>query len=249
MAVARLNSHKTERRSHSTSLLPTPKKTLVMAKEGGKRPKGEKQRVIGLHQHSGLSTSFCSGHSAQKYRYPKPRSRRHCIFPLSIHLPANDMPNDLQLGRANKNSVYKHPALIDIINKVEPEEKDRDRLHGLVTCAEEFKQTQTQNRSCKCIDIQLLGWFWIFFYTFPISSYATFHSLLRVFIMALPMFISSLHLLFPPPSCTLYKPSLAPSDEIKGYRRIPNRALCCVSCHLLDWSNLSYVCHSCNLGW
>lgn len=80
--------------------------------------------------------------------------------------PSNDMPNDLNVGRGTGNrTVFRHSALIDIINKVESEEKDRDRLHGLVTCAEEFKQSQ--NKSCKCIGIESLGWSWIHF-TLPL---------------------------------------------------------------------------------
>ena len=197
MAIAKPSS---QRRSY-TSLSP-PKKPPVMAQEGGKRPRGEKLRVTGLHQHSGqftFSIPYCnllpsvSGHPVRKNllrrRNRKPRRQfyRYSVHepsthqPLNSHLPTNDMPNDLGLGRgANKKIVYKHPALIDIINKVEPEEKDRDRLHGLVTCAEEFKQAQ--NRSCKCIDIQLLGWFWIFLHPPLILLCYIPQPVLRVFI-------------------------------------------------------------------
>lgn len=231
-----------QRRSYSTSLSPTPKKTPVMAKEGGKRPRGEKLRATGLHQHSGqfaFSIPYCnllppvSGHPVRKNllrrrnRKPRPRRQFYRIFsvhepsshqPLNSHLPTNDMPNDLGLGRgANKKIVYKHPALIDIINKVEPEEKDRDRLHGLVTCAEEFKQTQ--NRSCKCIDIQLLGWFGFSFTSspYPLMLHST--ALLRVFIgysndSTHPHAL--LHLLLRPQAVHYYKLSLAPPDVIKG---------------------------------
>ena len=56
---------------------------------------------------------------------------------------------------SNKNSL-KHQRLVGVINSLEKEEKDRARLHGLVTCAEEFKESQ--NMRCKCIGVESLGW-------------------------------------------------------------------------------------------
>lgn len=74
----------------------------------------------------------------------------------TIPLPTNVMPNDLDPRGTGNKTVYRHLDLIDIIDKVEVEEKDRDRLHGLVTCAEEFKLSQ--NKICKCNNITSLGW-------------------------------------------------------------------------------------------
>ncbi|KAF8459101.1 hypothetical protein BGX38DRAFT_320397 [Terfezia claveryi] len=74
----------------------------------------------------------------------------------TIQLPANVMPNDLDPRGACNKAVYRHLNLIDIIDKVEVEEKDRDRLHGLVTCAEEFKMSQ--NKKCKCNNITSLDY-------------------------------------------------------------------------------------------
>ena len=86
---------------------------------------------------------------------PKP----HCEIQQqqpTIQLPANVMPNDLDPRGTGNKTVYRHLNLVDIIDKVELEEKDRDRLHGLVTCAEEFKLSQ--NKNCKCNNITSLGW-------------------------------------------------------------------------------------------
>lgn len=94
---------------------------------------------------------------------PKP----HCETQPTIQLPANVMPNDRGTGH---KTVYRHLGLTDIINNVEVEEKDRDRLHGLVTCAEEFKRSQ--NKICKCNNITSLGWSWISFTLSP--SYLSF---------------------------------------------------------------------------
>lgn len=60
--------------------------------------------------------------------------------------------NDLTL---ESKKVIKHERLVDVINQIEFEEKDRTRLHGLVSCAEDFKAGQ--NMHCKCIDIRSLG--------------------------------------------------------------------------------------------
>ena len=87
----------------------------------------------------------------------------------TIQPPTNVMPNDLDPRGTSNKTVYRHLGLIDIINKVEVEEKDRDRLHGLVTCAEEFKRSQ--NKNCKCNSITSLGWSKISFILSP--SYLT----------------------------------------------------------------------------
>ncbi|RPB28337.1 hypothetical protein L211DRAFT_378063 [Terfezia boudieri ATCC MYA-4762] len=74
---------------------------------------------------------------------PKPHCEGQQQQP-TLQLPANVMPNDLDPRGIGNKAVYRHLDLIDIIDKVEVEEKDRDRLHGLVTCAEEFKMSQNK---------------------------------------------------------------------------------------------------------
>ncbi|KAF8474844.1 hypothetical protein BDZ91DRAFT_711865, partial [Kalaharituber pfeilii] len=109
-----------------------------------------------------LPKSYCSPSLTSHQLQRTPQLPLNQLKNISLTLPPNDMPNDLDIGRRSDGKpIYRHQHLIDTINKVEAEQKDRDRLHGLVTCAEEFKQRE--GRGSRCVDIKSLGWSWFLF--------------------------------------------------------------------------------------
>ncbi|KAI5808875.1 hypothetical protein DFH27DRAFT_243786 [Peziza echinospora] len=134
------HSHHTRTPAHSTSFAASRKLTRSRAR-----------KVYSLH--------LAGGQSVKRSSLTAPKQQQQQLrasLPLRPAENTNDMSNEAGPSRrAGHNITFKHQHLIQAIEKIEFEEKDRNRLHGLVTCAHEFKHTQ--GRPSTCIDIKSLG--------------------------------------------------------------------------------------------